>query len=237
MSFSMVDGVDAEYNKGSFHVLHRGIVYLNKNPETCKPFIISDNAVGALDGDGQLTVDGLFEKKHVLPAAKTISIKMIDDSVVSYLEGGFELSYNGDKYLLMSDMPMFSTSFPNLEGVGIMKGTGLHIPSSVGSRGRRFDIFEKEGEDSSKKRKRFDLDSETKYDSRKKRESVFHERAPAALELAKKALDCLQELIALEMNARQEADAKKAMFEDDYVPLENAVLALSGFIRIAQDAE
>ena len=183
-----------------------------------------------------MVVDGPFKKKYFMPKAKTITIKLRDGSEASYLEGGTELNYNGDKYLLMDEHPMRSRSFPKLETMGIIKGTNFEVSTSTGMRGGCYSTFEKEGEDSSKKRKRFDLECEEKYEKSKKQALVMEKRAPAALELAQKALKSVEDLIAFEKEVCEEAgvDDDSTVFEDDSVRLSKAISALSHVIRVAK---
>ena len=231
-SFPMADGVDAEYTHGSYHVVHKGITYLNYDRDTCEPIIFTKKTTGSLDDKEKMVVDGLFKKKYSMPKAKTITIKLRDGSEASYLEGGTELNYNGDKYLLMDEHPMRS----KLETMGVIKGTKFVVSTSTGVRGGCYSTFEKEGEDSSKKRKRFDLECEEKYDKSKKQALVMEKRAPAALELAQKALKSVEDLIAFEKDVCEEAgvDDDNTVFESDSVRLSKAISALSHVIRVAK---
>ena len=172
-----------------------------------------------------------------MPKAKTISIKFTDGSTASYLEGSVELSYNGDKYLLMDATPIFSSRFPTLETTGTIKGTSIDVFISNGIRGRQhFSKFEKEEEESSKKRKRLDLDSEERYTHALKKALVMEKKAPAAIELAQKALKSVEELIAFEKEACAEAgiEEDETVFEDYFKPFAGAITALSSVIRHAK---
>jgi hypothetical protein len=235
-SFPMADGTDAEYTHGSYHVVHKGITYLNYDKDSWEPIIFTEKTTGLLDDKEEMVVNGPFNKKYSMPKAKTITIKLRDGLEASYLEGGTELNYNGEKYLLMDEQPMLSRSFPKLETTGIIKGTNIEVSTSTGIRGRRYNTFEKEGEDSSKKRKRFDLECEEKYEKSKKQALVMEKRAPTALELAQKALKSVEDLIAFEKEACEEAgvDDDRTVFEDDSVPLSEAISALSRVIRAAK---
>jgi hypothetical protein len=239
-SFPMADGVDAEFTYGSYHVVHKGTTYLNYDTATwnpIRPFIFTNQTTGSLDDNETMVVeDGQYEKKYLMPKAKIITIKFGDGSEASYLEGGTELNYKGDKYLLMDEQPLFSRSFPKLETSGVMKGTTKFLVStSTGIRGRRYNTFELEGEDSSKKRKQFDLGCEEKYEKSQKQALVVKKRRPEALELAQKALKCVEDLIAFEKEVCEEAgvDDDDTVFEDDSAPLCKAITALSRVIRIA----
>jgi hypothetical protein len=234
-SFLMSNGVNAEYNPGSYHVLHQGTTYLNREDKTYKPITLTDNTVGSVE-KGQLAVQVHLKKEHFMPKAKTISIKFTDGSTASYLEGSVELSYNGDKYLLMDATPIFSSRFPTLETTGTIKGTSIDVFISNGIRGRQhFSKFEKEEEESSKKRKRLDLDSEERYTHALKKALVMEKKAPAALELAQKALKSVKELISLEKETRNEVGVKdkETVFVENDKQLETAVTALSHVIRRA----
>jgi hypothetical protein len=237
-SFPMTDGAEAEYIEGNFHVFYKGVTYLNHNNEKLEPFVFTDDSKGELNEKGEIEVNGGFKEKYVLPPAKTISIKLNDGSVAKYLEGALELNHNGDKYLQIGIQPLFSKSFPNLEGEGTINETKLKVPYLVGRRGICVSKFEKEGDKSLKKRKRLDLESEQRYKLSKKRAQVMDKTAPQVIELAMKAHNSIKELIALETQARIEAGREKKMiFEHEDYPLETAMAALSRTIRIAQGAE
>lgn len=239
-SFPMTDGAEAEYIEGNYHVFHKGVPYLSHDSEKLEPFVFTDDSKGELNEKGEIEVNGGFKEKYVLPPAKTISIKLNDGSVAKYLEGALELNHNGNKYLQIGIQPLFSKSFPNLEGVGIINEKKLKVHYLVGVRGRCVSEFEKEGDESLKKRKRLDLQSDQRYKLSKKRAQVMDKTAPQVIELAMKAQNSIKELIALEKQARIEAGReKKTMFEHEDYPLETAIAALSRTIRIAQgeDAE
>lgn len=237
MLLSMSDGVDAEYHKGSFHVLHKGIAYLNHDPNTNAPYVFVDNAVGTLDDTREeITVAGHFKQTCVLPKAKIINIKIKDGPHATYLEGGFELSFNGENYLLMDEAPMFFKQYKD-KTCGVVHGTTLKIPFLIGRSISSFD-FEKEGATSSKKRERMDEALAANYESVKKKLCVLDKRAPAALELAQKALKAVEELIAFEAETRSEADVKKKMFEGDSShSFKKATSALAHVIRFASGGE
>lgn len=235
-SFPMSNSVDAEYIPGSYHVYHQGTAYLNYDNTTFEPIIFTDKAEGALDENGQISVNVQFKRKLLMQKAKTISIKFRDGSTASYLEGDVKLSYKGDAYLLMDDPPILSERFPKLETVGIMEGTSIHVSTATGMRGKRYSIFEKEGDDSSKKRKIFDVESEEKYMKTLKKALVMEKKAPAAIELAQKALKSVEELIAFEKEACAEAgiEEDETVFEDYFKPFEGAITALSRVILHAK---
>ena len=234
-SFPMADGAEAEYTEGNYHVIYQGVTYLNCNSENLEPAVFTDDTKGELNEKGGIEVNGGFKRKYVLHPAKTISIKLEDGSVAQYLEGAFELNHNGEKYLLMGRQPLFSTSFRNLEGEGTINETSLKVNYLVGIRGRCVTKFEKEGDESSKKRKRLDLKSQETYTSSKKLAQVMDKKAPQVIELAKKARESVKQLIALEKEARTEAGVKgEKVFEHEDFPLEDALAALSRTIRIAQ---
>ncbi len=234
---SMSDGVDATYSKGSFLVYHKGVAYVNYDAKTCKPIIFADNAVGDLIAPGLIEVEGQFNHKHILPEAKTMKVKMENGDDASYLEGGYELVYNGDTYFLMDDKPIFSTkSSKDLRG--FLKGTTtLQIPFIIGLRGKAVHTFEKKSELSSKKRKRSDEKSEKAYELVKQRAGIIQKNAPNVLKLARKALGSVKELIAAEEAACRGVNVGGRMFEDPMHPLRDAVAAISCVICSAKGKE
>ena len=252
---SMADGVDATYNKGGFLVYHKGIAYLNLDSKTHKPIIFAENTVGKLnEHSGEIEIEGqLFGRMHTLPKAKTIQVKMMEDgstttTTASYLEGGYELTYNGDTYLLVDETPFFEkNSGKNLTGIlsSISSSGGettttrrLQIPFIIGIRGRGFHTFEKQSEKSTKKRRKIDTKSEKMFEVAEKRAKVIRKNAPDALKLAKKALKAVKELVAFEEAARLENGSKKEpMFENPYFDLQNAVSAVSAVVLSANGGE
>ena len=234
-SFPMADGAEAEYTEGNYHVIYQGVTYLNCSSESLEPVVFTDDTKGELNEKGGIGVNGGFKRSYVLHPAQTISIKLEDGSVAQYLEGALELNYNGEKYLLMGRQPLFSMRFRKFEAEGTIDGTSLNVHYLVGIRGRCVTKFEKEGDESSKKRKRLDLKGQETYTSSKKLVQVKDKMAPQVLELAKKARESVKELIALEKEARTQAGVKREqIFEHEHNPFEDALAALSQTVRIAQ---
>ena len=239
ISISMADCVDgdATYRKGGFLVYHKGIAYLNLDPKTHKPIIFAENTVGKLNERGEMEIEGqLFGRMHALPKAKTIQVKMENGSTASYLEGGFELTYNGDTYLLVDETPFFEKySSKNLAGILSGGETRLQIPFIVGIRGRSFHTFEKQSEKSTKKRRNIDTKSEKMFEVAEKRAKVIRKNAPDALKLAKRALKAVRGLVAFEEAVCLENGSKgEPMFENPYFRLHNAVSAISAVVLSAK---
>lgn len=231
----MADGEDAEYSPGSFHVIYKGVKYLSFDREHASCFVFNDSTTGVMNERGEIEVVGVFKRKYTMPPAKTITIKFEDDTSAEYLEGAFDLSYKGEKYLLMGENPLFSASFPKLIGHGAIKGNWVSVFYLVGIRGRCVLNFEKEAAKSSKKRKVLDRRSEEMYEKSKKLAHLKEKKAPGVIELAQRALGTIKELASIEKETRIEAGNQHAkVFEDSHFTLEGAIQSLSRVIRVAE---
>lgn len=204
---SIAGDEDATYRKGGFHVFHKGVVYLNVDRDTMKPIIFPDNAIGKLLDSGEIEVGGHLKQKHTLSKADTIMINMEDGSKASYLEGGFELNWNGETYLLADDEPLFSKESSTFFG-RIQGNTFMRVGYALGRRIISYE-FEKQCETTLKKRKQLDMQTEERFTQAKKKASILEKNASTVLEITKQALSSIEELINLDETMCSEADVEE----------------------------
>jgi len=92
----------------------------------------------------------------------------------------------------------------------------------------------KQTEESLAKRRRIDQKAVKSYTIAEKRAAVLRKNAPKAIELAKKAMDAVKELIELETSSREEANTKEEMFETDESKLSDISDAIESLIARAE---
>lgn len=246
MQIPMSDGTTATYTKGSFHVLYDGAVYLNY--DRSGPHVFAPNCVGKKTKDG-LQIKSGRKDAIVLRKARTITldVKNLDEdkgtgnkrtlssttsesSTTTYIEGSFEIHHNGETYLYIGKTPLLLIPANNTEA--FIKNRNLHIPIAFGRTIQNFE-FERQTDETSKKRRRLDEDASHRYTSTEKRAAVLRKNAPRAVELANKALAVLKELSEFEASSREEAGTAEEMFEADETPLSEADAAIRAVIELA----
>lgn len=247
----MTGGIgDATYSNGSFLVYHAGVAYLNYNSENRQPWVFPDNAVGTLllssssesgssSSSSSIEVEGLFKQKYRLKKADTIRMPVQEEKEglleAVYLEGAFQLSFNGDIYYLIDNKPiifsLIGTAAVSLKCSIIMSDDDTTTLNVVYRHGRWVSSykFKKQSDDSSKKRKLMDSEAADEYAQGKKKVDVLSLNATKAHSMAKKSLDSLRELIQLEETMRSEAGADGDMF-DDIFPIGKAASTLSRMV-------
>ena len=250
----MTGGIgDATYSNGSFLVYHAGVAYLNYNSENRQPWVFPDNAVGTLllsssesesGSSSSIEVEGLFKQKYRLKKADTIRMPVQEEKEgllpllleAVYLEGAFQLSFNGDIYYLIDNKPIIFSLIGTAAAVSlkcsiIMSDDDTTTLNVVYRHGRWVSSykFKKQSDDSSKKRKLMDSEAADEYAQGKKKVDVLSLNATKAHSMAKKSLDSLRELIQLEETMRSEAGADGDMF-DDIFPIGKAASTLSRMV-------
>lgn len=219
------DGSVATYAKGSFHIHHAGVTYLNLLDYTSQIAIFPESTTAEII-DGKLHVVGYGKEKFVFSPAKTIEIKVTEQQhVVKYVEGSLELLFKDEVYLLKCPEPLFS--FPTRISASF-SGNTIRLNYCVGRRPYTTS-FEKANatDDISQKRKMMELELEEEFVQSERRKKIKHANSSRAVELADKALDALRELIEFENAMVGEAKTDDGtVFENGDKPLDQAVSAV-----------
>ena len=232
----MVDGSEATYAKGSYHMVHDGVVYLNCNKQVGEPHVFIETSIGKKTEEGLLIQTG--QSSVVLRAARVISIPVKDASsniaqeTATFMEGGFEMEYGGEKYLHISQNPI---KVYNDGMLAFFDGSALYIPQIAGVRGFYRVKFIKQTDSFCKKRKRLAEQSYKQHLKSEKLATVMHNNATRAVELAKNALDALTAFADFETAVRADAGIKTEVFEDQhYCSLQCAIKAVGKCLEKAE---
>jgi len=231
----MLDGSDATYVKGSLQVFCGGIVYFNSGP-----YMFSENSVGKKTKDS-LQINSP-KGTVILPQAKTFTLPVkkatedltfVQAGFATYVEGGFELRYEDEVYLKLSDHPLDFPLPPLAFAFLADRGTKLRI-LNLRERFRDDLEFEKKSDSALEIRKQLDMKSYVSYTTNERRAAALKKHAAKAMELGKRALDAARELIQFEESVKEEAKTDYQMFEDDDFPLSAAEAAFECVVNIAE---
>lgn len=229
------DGSIATFVKGSYHIHHAGVTYLNKAEDSQENdlVVLPENTTAEIL-DGNLHVVGFGKKKHIFKPAQKVEIEVkkmsAPGNVATLVAGSFELHLNNETYFLKTNAPFYSIP-RNI--TAFLEGTTVRVVYIVGRRCIRTAYFEKvDVEKISSKRKEMESEAEKDYIEDEKRVKTQHSNAGRTLVLANKAIDAIKELIEFEKTMVEEAAA--AEFEDEDEPLEKI---LSVFEAVKTTAE
>ena len=219
----MADGSQATYIKGSRHLVHDGVVYLNYDKKEHSPHIFTEDAIGKKTDNGLIKVRTAYSTV-VLKEAETMAIPVKDSATcATFVQGSMQILYGGDVYLQLD-----STNFAG--GLAYLQDGALRIPRWDGG----YCTFTKQSDSTLKKRKRLDEQAFKEHVESEKRANAMRKHASKAAELAQQVLDGVQKLMALEAAARSEAGTRNNMFEDEGAPLSSAAVAVRAMLSKAE---
>ena len=220
------DGSFASYAKGSYHIHHAGVTYLNYNSETLDPEFLPEDTTGEVV-DGKLHVVGFGKKKHIFSPAKAVDIEVNQSTevlgVVTYVAGSKEIQFKDEVYVRKGGGPI--CRIPQGIVARLEATTRVVMAFRVGLRGLGHFVFVKVPVDElPKKRKEMESKGEAAYMKGEKRLKVKYANAQRAVELANTALEAISGLMELEKAMGEEAGVKAGPYFDDAdEPLEDVV--------------
>jgi hypothetical protein len=228
------DGSVATCAKGSYHIHHAGVTYLNLSADLANPLVVLPENTTAEILDGRLHVVGFGKKKHIFKRAPKVEIEIKEmaapGNIATIVAGSFELHLNNETYFLKNSAPFFHIP-ANI--TAFLDGTTVRVVYLLGRRCVRTVLFEKvEMEKISSKRKDMESEAEKDYIEDEKRVKTQHSNAGRTLELANKAIDAIKELIDFDMSAVKEA--ADAEFEDEDEPLRKILSVFEGVKTTAE---
>ena len=92
----MADGSQATYIKGSRHLVHDGVVYLNYDKKEHSPHIFTEDAIGKKTDNGLIKVRTAYSTV-ILKEAETMAIPVKDSATcATFVQGSMQILYGED---------------------------------------------------------------------------------------------------------------------------------------------
>ena len=192
------DGSLATYSRGTFHIPHAGVVYLNRCDDADEVTVLPPHATGEVV-DGELRVAGYGSKTHVFAPAKAVELKVKDEPLysVAYVLSGVELRFKDEVYLLRTGNKPCHRLQDKVSAM--LMGKDIQLFYHVGRMSFRH-VFEYagKGEELKTKRKLIESDLEAEFLPLERCVKVKYDNAGRALDLAGRALAAIKEMIDFE---------------------------------------
>jgi hypothetical protein len=173
------DGSVATYAKGSYHIHHAGVTYLNtgKDSHECELVVLPENT-SAMLLDGKLHVVGFGEQTHIFKPAPKVDIEIKEmaapGNIATLVAGSFELHLNNEVYFLKGHAPFY---YIPRNITAFLEGESVRVVYLLGRRCVKAAIFEKvEQEKISSKRKEMESEAEKDYVKGEKRLKTTYKR-------------------------------------------------------------
>jgi hypothetical protein len=172
------DGSVATYVKGSYHIHHAGVTYLNLLEESSEIAIFPESTTAEIV-NGEMHVVGFGKQKHIFRPAVKVDIQVgnmaAPCNVATYVAGSFELHLNDETYFIKDCSPFYR--IPGNMSASL-NGETVRCVYILGRRCIRNVVFEKvEKEKISSKRKEMESDAEVDYIEDEKRVKTRHSNA------------------------------------------------------------
>jgi hypothetical protein len=192
------DGSVATYVKGSYHIHHAGVTYLNLLKKSSEIAIFPESTTAEIV-NGKMHVVGFGEKTHIFKPAEKVDIQVSNMAapcnVATYVAGSFELHLNDETYFIKDSAPYYRIP----EDISAsLHGETVHCVYLLGRRCIRNVVFEKvETEKIASKRKEMESAAEVDYIKDEKRAKTRHSDAGKASkrkEMESEAeVDCIED--------------------------------------------